>query len=125
MILFDTHAILWYALKPDLLSRDFSRHLKANDKIAISSISAWEIALKEQKGKLFLGMKIEAFFHSLRAAGIEIINPTIEVWIKSVKLPWKNPDPADRVIVATAMINHFSLLSKDREIKKFYAKTVW
>ena len=56
---------------------------------------------------------------------IEIIPVDERIWIESLLLEWSNRDPADRVIVATAMINDLPLLSKDEKIRQFYQKTIW
>ena len=44
---------------------------------------------------------------------------------KNLELDWDHKDPADRTIVATAMLLSSSLVTSDRMIKQFYAEAVW
>lgn len=46
-------------------------------------------------------------------------------WLLSAELDWPHRDPADRVIVATAMSFGCPLITSDRAIGGFYAATVW
>ncbi|MDJ0596729.1 MAG: hypothetical protein QNJ72_43335 [Pleurocapsa sp. MO_226.B13] len=45
--------------------------------------------------------------------------------VKSVNLAWSHRDPVDRIMVALAMNNNCSIITKDSEIRKFYSQTIW
>ena len=119
MIVLDTHALLWWALDPDQLSS------RASDLVAqmerrggfASSISVWELGIKIQRGKLDLGIDIEEFARRVRMSGVvELLPVDATVWLRSLALEWDHRDPADRVIVATALLNDVPVLTKDETI---------
>ena len=58
-------------------------------------------------------------------SGLAILPVDVAVWRKVLALEWDHRDPADRIIVATAMQHHATLLSSDRRIRSFYPETVW
>ena len=61
MIVLDTHTWIWFISNPELLSKraEKSADTAMNAKeIFISSISAWEIALLVEKGRLKLTMDV-------------------------------------------------------------------
>jgi PIN domain nuclease of toxin-antitoxin system len=122
VIVLDTHALLWWALDPDQLST------RASDLVAqmerrggfASAISIWELGVKIQRGKLELGIDIEEFVRRVRMSGVvELLPVDATVWLRSLALDWDHRDPADRVIVATALLNDVPVLTKDETIHAF------
>lgn len=76
MIVLDTHAWLWWVSNPELLSRPASLALETvveEKAVFIATISAWEVAMLVQKGRLQLTMDDWPFrgasFSLLRPAG--------------------------------------------------------
>lgn len=129
MIVLDTHALLWWALDPTLLSRTAKQvcaEMEAEGGIA-SAISIWELGIKVKRGKLDLGTTIDDFARRVQDTGVvEILPVDVTTWLKSLSLPWAHRDPADRVIVATALLNGRRLLTKDRLLRSFKGvETVW
>lgn len=128
MVLLDTCALLWWTLDPDKLSK---RAMEACEKIyrdggLVSSISVWEIGIKLKKGAIDIGISLEDYVSRLRQVeNLEIVPVDEDIWVKSISLDWSHRDPADRVIVATALLNDVPVISKDGIIKEFYPKTTW
>ena len=122
MIVLDTHALLWWALDPDRLSTrasDLVTQMERRGGFA-SSISVWELGVKIQRGKLDLGIDIDEFVRRLRMSGVvELLPVDATVWLRSLALDWDHGDPADRVIVATALLNDVPVLTKDETIHAF------
>ena len=56
---------------------------------------------------------------------MEIAPGDERIWLKNLELDWDHKDPADRTIVATAMLLSSPLVTSDRIVKQFYAETVW
>ncbi|MBN1561244.1 PIN domain-containing protein, partial [candidate division KSB1 bacterium] len=56
---------------------------------------------------------------------IDIVPVDENLWIKNLALDWSHRDPADRTIVATAMMRNCPIITKDRIIQNFYKKTIW
>lgn len=129
MIILDTHALLWWALDPDRLSERARQVLKQMEQEGgfTSAISVWELGIKVQRGKLQLPLSIEEFAHRVeRGNVVEILPVDTNVWLRSLSLPWNHSDPADRVIVATALLRNVPLLTKDPTIHAFEGiESVW
>jgi PIN domain nuclease of toxin-antitoxin system len=56
---------------------------------------------------------------------LEIVPVTEQIWLKNVDLAWDHKDPADRTIVATAMLFNCPVVSNDVRIRQFYPQTLW
>lgn len=129
VIVLDTHALLWWALDPDQLSEEARAQCEAMEAAGgyASSISIWELAIKVKRGKLDLGLSVSEFSRRLGRGGVvELLPVDASVWLESVGLDWDHRDPADRVIVATALLLGLPLLTKDGVIRSFQAvTTVW
>jgi len=108
MILLDTCALLWLVMEPVRLSPRAKSLIAANGaSLAVSAISAFEIAVKARKHKLDLKLSPEEWWQTALAHhGIASIPITAEIALASVALPPHHSDPADRIIIATAL--HFA-----------------
>lgn len=129
MILLDTHVLLWWALDPGRLSSAAAASLQAMERRGgfASAISIWELGIKVQRGKLDLGISIEEFARRIDKSGIvQLLPVTTATWLRSLALPWDHRDPADRIIVATALLQDVPLLTADAEIQRFQGiSCVW
>lgn len=129
MIVLDTHALLWWALDPDRLSAEASRVVSEMERRGgfASAISIWELAIKVKRGKLELPLSVEELTRRLERGGvIQLVAVDSDTWLRSVALPWEHRDPADRVIVATALMRGLPLLTKDAAIRVFPEVTcIW
>jgi PIN domain nuclease of toxin-antitoxin system len=122
VVVLDTHVLLWWAVDPDKLSSDAAASLAAMERHGgfASSISIWELGVKIQRGKLEIGISIDEFARRIRKSGIiELLAVTTATWLRSLELDWEHRDPADRVIVATALLQDVPLITADSEIRRF------
>lgn len=125
MILLDTATLLFWTFDPDKLSVPAKEAIEQADKIAISSISVWEIGIKAKKGHLAIPLPLAEFVSRLKRVGVEIIPVDEQIWLANVNLNWSHRDPADRTIVATAMLNSFPLITPDHLIQAFFGEAIW
>jgi PIN domain nuclease of toxin-antitoxin system len=129
VILLDSHALLWWALDPDQLSAKAATTVaEMEDRGGFaSSISIWELGVKIQRGKLDLGISIDEFARRVEHGGVVSLVPVdTTIWLASLALRWRHRDPADRVIVATALAKNVPILTKDSLIREFDGVTcVW
>lgn len=106
MILLDTHAWLWWLGEPERLgpaARTAIDDAVAADAVFISAISAWEVAMLVQRGRLELDRSPLELVRSCEAmpfVHFVDLDPTLAV--SSVALDLAHQDPADRFIAATA-----------------------
>jgi len=122
----DTCALVWASSDAGRLCSEARELLTdAAAEYVVSSISLWEIALKHDRGQLDLGIPPRAFLARLRGLqNVEIVDVTPEIWLSSVALEWDHRDPADRVIVATALERNLPLVTRDHRMLSFYPNTV-
>ena len=131
MIILDTHVWVLFVSNPELLSKRAKRSLDAameEKGILISSISAWEVALLVAKKRLRLTLGVTDWIAKSEALPfITFIPVDNAVAIKSVNLPQPlHSDPADRIIIATAISMGAPLVTKDKKILKYaHVQTIW
>lgn len=82
----------------------------------VSAISVWEVCMLESKGRLQLSPDVETWLSDNLGppVGLEPVSPAIS--LQSCRLPDFHGDPADRIIVATAMELGIPLITADRQI---------
>lgn len=131
MIVLDTHILVWWVNGSGLLSKTaekaINNTLAQGDEIIISSISAWEIAMLINKGRLVLSMDVENWLNTIsQIEGIRFLPVDNEIGIKSTLLPGDfHKDPADRMIVATARKLAAPLVTADEKIIQYkHVKTI-
>jgi PIN domain nuclease of toxin-antitoxin system len=116
-ILLDTHILIWYSEGNKMLPEKWIEIIEnpLNQKY-ISYVSLWEMNIKISIGKLTL---ISDSPIKIVPKEIEILYPTISDLNILSKLPLHHRDPFDRMIIAQAIANNFSLMSHDGNFKKY------
>lgn len=129
MIVLDTHALLWWALDPEQLSARARHVIEGMEREGgfASAISIWELGVKVKRKKLELPITIDELArHIERTHVVELLPVDTSIWLRSLSLEWAHSDPADRVIVATALARNLPLLTKDQVIRDFAAvASIW
>lgn len=125
-IVLDTSALLYWTLAPERLTTAARRAIDEADQIVLSAISIWEIGLKVKQGKLELPLDITEYAEKIQRLHRVTVEPVgVETWLKNLGLEWAHRDPADRTIVATAVLYNCPLISSDHTIGQFYGRVVW
>ncbi len=133
MIVIDTHVLLWWAGGLlEKLSKPAKHYLREAEKsdggILVSAISAWEIAILVQKGRLTLAMDTEEWLNnSSLLPGLQFLAIDRYTAVQSAHLPEPfHRDPADRIIVSTARVMGFPLVTSDQNIREYvHVQTIW
>lgn len=126
MIVLDTSALLFWTLDPAKLSQKAHEVIQGADRILVSSISIWEIALKVRRQKLVLPLAINDYADRLqRLKSLEILPVDVQTWLENFDLPWEHRDPVDRTIVALAARFNCPLVTADRVMADYYPDTIW
>ena len=131
MIVLDTHALIWWLKDDPTLSKKaktaIQRELEGGE-IIVSAISAWEVAMLVEGGRLALSMDVPTWIATLgEIDAIRIAPVDAEIAVQSVMLPGEfHKDPADRMIVATARKLAAPLVTKDEKIRAYpNVQTIW
>ena len=128
MIVLDTHAWLWWASDPSKLGRLARREIDHAKQVGIPAICCLEVAGLTARGRIELNRStLEWLRDALAAERVELLPLTPAVAAKAVDLPPTFPgDPADRLIVATTILESGLLVTKDERIRQFGGvRTVW
>lgn len=119
MILLDTHTLVWLDEGSKRLGKKSRSRIDAgleNEELAVSSVSFWEIAMLAQKQRLSLITPVSQWMRELLQRGLREIPVTGETGIIAAGLPDFHGDPADRIIVATAVSTSATLITADENI---------
>jgi PIN domain nuclease of toxin-antitoxin system len=127
VIILDTHVWLWLANEPEKLSRTALRAIDESSEVGISSISCWELARLASRGRIRLDRDpLDWIRYALQAPHFRLIDVSPEIAVEAAQLDWDHKDPADRMIVATAMVHGARLVSKDDWMRLYPpARVVW
>lgn len=115
--LLDTHVLLWWLDDPALLS-DAARRAISDGKntIYVSAAVAWEIAIKQALGKLQTPDNLEEVMAANRFLPLPV---TVAHALSVRKLPLHHRDPFDRMLVAQALQEGFTLISRDPHVARY------
>ncbi|MGA2760092.1 MAG: type II toxin-antitoxin system VapC family toxin [Candidatus Cybelea sp.] len=117
-LLLDTHVWLWMALAPQHLGDDSRSMLEdRGNALFLSIASAWEIVVKDARGKLDLPMDAPTYLRSrLARSGAELLNLSLDHLFALDSIPYHHRDPFDRVLVAQAKVEGMTLMSADPRV---------
>ena len=131
MILLDTHALVWWQ---DSSARLSSKALSAITHeahcgtLVISAFSFWEIALLIEHNRLARSSNLPDWIAKVEATKqMRFVPVDNHIAVASVRLPaGLHKDPADRIIVATAMLLDIPLVTADRQLRAYpHVRTIW
>jgi PIN domain nuclease of toxin-antitoxin system len=118
MILLDTYALIWLLLDDQRLggqTRQIITRAWSDNYVGVSAITFWEIAMLYTKGRLEFLVDIGLWRVSLLNEGLAEVPVDGEIALRAGSLRDLHGDPADRIIVATALTGH-QLVTADQRI---------
>jgi PIN domain nuclease of toxin-antitoxin system len=119
-LLLDTHVLLWGAVEPERLSLVASSLIESPDnEIVFSALSIWEIAIKTGLGRANFRIDAGVMRRSLFDNGYVELAVTGAHAAALAALPQIHKDPFDRMLVAQAIVEGFTLLTSDRRVAEY------
>ncbi len=116
-LLIDSNALIWMASEPTVLSSEARRALQDPDNDRFVSIaSIWEITIKMSRGKLVLPERLEAAVDGMAAALLSITLAHVD---RVGSLPFHHRDPFDRMIIAQAIEEELTIVTRDRHFPAY------
>jgi PIN domain nuclease of toxin-antitoxin system len=120
VILLDTHIWVWWVHGDERLIPEHRRLITENESqgLGVSVISCWEVAKLIERGRLTLPCALPDWIdQALSYPGIRLLELTPRIAVESTQLPGDfHRDPADQILVATARVSGYPLLTVDRRI---------
>ena len=124
-ILCDTCALIWLATEDAKLSRMALTMIRDAGLLCFSSISIWEIARKVKAGELEIPVSPTLFADMLvKQYGMRELPLDNAIMLRSSALPEIHKDPADRFIIATALLNDCVVVTGDRRFPEYGVETI-
>lgn len=125
MYLIDTHVLLWMLFKKEKLSERVIELINDSDYLVCSVVSLWEISIKQSLGKLEFRQSIKEIERLCLGHGILLLNITGEYCEALKKLPPIHSDPFDRMIIAQAMTEKLTIITRDEKIHQYPVSAIW
>ena len=125
--LLDTHGLIWSLTDVTRLS-DRARTLLEDptNRVLVSAVSAWEVAIKVAQGRLILPVPptqlLDVVTRQLRMEALPI---SFEHAVAAAALPRIHGDPFDRLLVAQARVLAIPIITADPAISRYEVETIW
>ncbi|MGE0669293.1 MAG: type II toxin-antitoxin system VapC family toxin [Sphingomonadales bacterium] len=119
--LLDTHTFLWWVDGGAKL-KGSTRELIASpsNMLYLSIASAWEISIKEAIGKLSFNTQ---FRDALEINEFALLPIEIQHVERTKTLPLVHRDPFDRMLVAQALVEDLTLITRDPSLARYGVRT--
>ena len=124
MYLLDTNALITL-LYGDVSGAVFSQNaliaMMDADRLFVSVVSIWEIAIKLRIGRIDIRDSIADIFDHCEETGVDILPIEKDSISRTVDIPLRpdHKDPFDRLIIATAAIKELTLISSDEKMNGY------
>jgi PIN domain nuclease of toxin-antitoxin system len=115
-LLLDTHVVLWWLTDDPTLSDDIKTRLDHDPDVYVSAATVWEVTIKQAAGKLTEPADLP---ERIRGSGFADLAVSTEHAIAARRLPLIHRDPFDRMLVAQAQCEDFTLVTRDPQCQKY------
>ena len=116
--LLDTHVLLWWIADDPKLRADIRNTVTDPDHdILVSAASIWEAAIKRAVGKL--RFETPVLLDTLQRGGLRVLPIAAEHALAAGGLPRHHDDPFDRMLVAQAMAERLTLITRDGRLRDY------
>jgi PIN domain nuclease of toxin-antitoxin system len=124
--LLDTHTLLWWMTKPEVLSAGLRDLLDdRSNELLLSVVTPWEIAIKTNSGKLDGHPVLRKIESSPLNEDAKILRTEVSQVIRAGLLPFHHRDPFDRLLAAQALELGIPIVSKDGIFELYGVRRIW
>jgi PIN domain nuclease of toxin-antitoxin system len=124
-LLLDTHALAWWlADSPDLSRRARAAIVDPDNEVWASAVAGYELTNKQRLGKL--KPPLTAYLATMvQRARLPVLEVSLGHAIGGGSLPGPHRDPWDRLLIAQALQEGFTLVTKDPVFATYGVDTYW
>jgi PIN domain nuclease of toxin-antitoxin system len=119
-LLLDTHALIWWDAGVGL-RRAAERAIRDADQVYVSAVCGWEVAIKVSLGRLRTKRSVG---DAVTQSGFEELPVRLHHAEIVARLPWHHRDPFDRMLVAQALAEGLTLVTRDRAFRPYGVKVL-
>lgn len=125
-LLLDTHAFLWWIGNDSRLPQRARDLISSPDnQVFLSVVSAWELAIKIQMGKLDLRDDLDHFLpEQLQRNGFNVLPIALPHALNLQRLPKHHRDPFDRMLISQAQCEGLTVVSCDTQFRSYDVRIV-
>jgi len=125
--LLDSMIWLWSVGSVEKINRDCRDLLEdGREEIYLSAATTWELSIKARLGKLHLpGPPAQCIPAFMAKQGLRSLPVTHAHAAKVYDLPLYHQDPFDHVIIAQAITETMTVLTADRDFRKYPVDVLW
>lgn len=121
-LLLDTHILLWWLFGDARLTPAMREAIMdPTSAVAVSAVTAWEIAIKAALGRLAVPDRLAQQLHD---EGFDELPVTVEDGLAAGALPRHHGDPFDRMLIAQAARRRLVVVTADRRFADYDVLTL-
>jgi PIN domain nuclease of toxin-antitoxin system len=125
-LLLDTHTAIWFITdNKNLPENSKALILDIHNQCFLSIASLWEIGIKYSLGRLTLHTELHQIFEIFIESGFSILPIEPEHIVENSKLKFYHRDPFDRLIISQAIIECYTIISRDKLFKHYDVNLLW
>jgi len=124
-LLLDSHVFVWSkSVSSKLSDKARAAIVDPDNEVFVSLASAWELWIKHAKkpdpalAPILDGGALK-FLEAAKASGFAVLDITLEHAEKAAGLPLHHRDPFDRMLIAQAIVERFTLVSRDPAVERY------
>lgn len=115
-LLVDSHAILWFLSGAVKLRKEARRAIETAERAYVSAASVWELTVKHERGRLIAP---DDLIDRLHDGGFLELALGWEHARVAGRLPTIHRDPFDRMLVAQAIVERLTIVSRDETLSRY------
>ncbi|HME06501.1 MAG TPA: type II toxin-antitoxin system VapC family toxin [Bryobacteraceae bacterium] len=123
-VLTDTHTLVWAISNPDVLGAE-ARVALGGSPFTASVANFWELVLKSSKPGALIGDPVPWWTKYVTQPGIPALAIRTTHIHALAALPELHKDPFDRILVAQAIAEGLTLVSKDAVLARYGVPVIW
>lgn len=115
-MLLDTHVVLWWLTDDPTLADQLKETIDQEIDVFVSAVTVWEVAIKQQLGKITAPADLP---EAIRDSDLANLPVTADHAVAAGRLPLVHRDPFDRMLVAQALTEGLTLVTRDKALRGY------